>query len=306
MKNNYPIRYAIMPIIEQTEWSHGIHELLRNFSEVTYIVSKCYVINKTKKYNRNGDTSITYEVVFPFEETDYGWEKTEPQYDSYGNCRNSIIVDKIFNTFEEALEEANNKNNELMYKNTAYISFKNKDKRKAKEKEYITKRKQYQELEQLIEQNTDDLVIGDGTKEQTVLIIGEKNKKVKASLYEVIDLYDTSYFKVYNLTPDEYIKIVSDLASGLSLDKYNKRLLMSNNPKTKGITIFNYDNPNDNYSLINGQLQKDSNSCNIQADTQLTFYTLETFDDIIKTFAIKYSGDKLELGNKVIALRLKI
>ena len=44
MKNNYPIKYAAMPIIEQTGWYPGLHELEREYGIVCYIASK-YIID---------------------------------------------------------------------------------------------------------------------------------------------------------------------------------------------------------------------------------------------------------------------
>ena len=49
MKINYPVKYALMPIIEQVGWTHGLHELERDYDVVYYVVSKCYLINDTKK-----------------------------------------------------------------------------------------------------------------------------------------------------------------------------------------------------------------------------------------------------------------
>ena len=66
MKNNYPIKYAAMPIIEQTGWYPGLHELEREYGIVCYIVSKCYVVGREEKYNRYGNTICEYKG-FPSE-----------------------------------------------------------------------------------------------------------------------------------------------------------------------------------------------------------------------------------------------
>ena len=60
MKNNYPIKYAAMPIYEQTGWTHGLNALERNYDVVAYIVSKCYLISERKEYERNGKQINNY------------------------------------------------------------------------------------------------------------------------------------------------------------------------------------------------------------------------------------------------------
>ena len=49
MKNNYPIKYAVMPIVEQTGWYPGLNELAREYGVVCYIVSKCYVVGREEE-----------------------------------------------------------------------------------------------------------------------------------------------------------------------------------------------------------------------------------------------------------------
>lgn len=311
MKNNFPIKYAVMPIMEQTGWSHGLHELVRDYNEVAYIAAKCYLITERKKYSINGKTNISYEVVFPFEKKDYDWKKIEPEYNVRGNCCNSIMVDKVFNSFEEALIEAQNKNDELVSDSVRYCDL---SKAESKISERKIRMEYYKSLEQLIEQNTGDLNVCEEPKEQTTVIVGEKNKKIDESLYNVINLWDTSFFKVYSLTPEEYEQITEDLANGLPLEKYNKRLLMVNNPQTKKLEIIDYKNKDTNYNFYDGSLRKSDNEKSYISDINtekfntplISFYTLETYDDAVKSFVSKYLGNKLELGNKVMALRLKM
>lgn len=100
MKNNYPIKYALMPIIEQTGWTHGMHELEREYGVVCYIISKCYVIKETKKYNINGTTDIKYQVVFP-----YYLSNTNRKYRFINKQEIEQAIKNINDEMEEAQEE---------------------------------------------------------------------------------------------------------------------------------------------------------------------------------------------------------
>lgn len=52
MKNNYPVKYAIMPI--------------QNCDDkiMAYIVSKCYIISEEKNYSFDGNFKTSYNVFF--------------------------------------------------------------------------------------------------------------------------------------------------------------------------------------------------------------------------------------------------
>lgn len=67
LKNNYPIRYAVRPIVEQVGWSQGLNELEGKYGTVAYIVSKCYLVSQTKGYSQNGEVTESFSVVFPFQ-----------------------------------------------------------------------------------------------------------------------------------------------------------------------------------------------------------------------------------------------
>ena len=111
MKNNYPIKYAAMPIIEQTGRDS-------EYRVVCYIVSKCYVVGREEKYNMSGNTECKYKVVFPYERDNLHryLSRVEPSYNCYGECRNSTNVDKVFDSFEEAREDALKKNKKIVNK----------------------------------------------------------------------------------------------------------------------------------------------------------------------------------------------
>ena len=109
---NYPIKYALMPIDEQVGWNNGVYGLERNYDTVCYIVSKCYVISEKTKFEPNGDTSIEYQVVFPYEYREFNrWKKVLPSRSVHGIPLNSKTVHNLFDSFEEASFHCDKKNN---------------------------------------------------------------------------------------------------------------------------------------------------------------------------------------------------
>ena len=48
MEKQYPIKYALMPVIDQIGWEYGE----RKYDIVTNIVSKCYVVEEHKFVDR--------------------------------------------------------------------------------------------------------------------------------------------------------------------------------------------------------------------------------------------------------------
>jgi len=125
MKNNYPIKYALMPIYDQVGWGHGLNELEREFEVVAYAVSKCYVLSEVKKYLVNGCFTYEYEVVFPYErDRDLNWNRVEPNFNLLNNnCINSKCVCNVFDCYEEAFRVAEKLNFEKMAKAMSYIPY---------------------------------------------------------------------------------------------------------------------------------------------------------------------------------------
>lgn len=107
MKNkttNYKVKYAIMKI-ERTFDNDGVY---RNYTY--YIPAKCYVITKKERYLSTGEIKIFYDVVFITPSYSNSSELNIPEYNIYGTCTNSLTVDKIFDTYGEAKNEANTEN----------------------------------------------------------------------------------------------------------------------------------------------------------------------------------------------------
>lgn len=107
MKNkttNYKVKYAIMKI-ERTLDNDGIY---RNY--IYYIPTKCYVIAKKERYLSTGEIQKLYDIVFITPSYSIRSELNIPEYNIYGTCTNSLTVDKIFDTYGEAKNEANTEN----------------------------------------------------------------------------------------------------------------------------------------------------------------------------------------------------
>ena len=130
MKYNYPVKYAIMPIYEQVGWSSGLHELERNYEGVGNIVSKCYVVSNKVSYLVDGSEKREYEVVFPYQKTDYmrihDFIRVHPKFNFNGHCINSNIVGKLYDNFDDAKENAEKLNRDILSYNLGVISFKDK------------------------------------------------------------------------------------------------------------------------------------------------------------------------------------
>ncbi len=107
MKNettNYKVKYAVMEI-NRTINDKGISR-----TYAYYIPAKCYVIAKKERYLSTGEIKIFYDVVFITPSYSNPLEPNIPEYNIYGTCTNSLNIDKIFDTYGEAKNEANTKN----------------------------------------------------------------------------------------------------------------------------------------------------------------------------------------------------
>lgn len=322
MKNNYPIKYAAMPIIEQTGWYPGLHELEREYGIVCYIVSKCYVVGREEKYNRYGNTICEYKVVFSYgKDNQYGdLSRVEPEFCLMnGRCNNSTNVDKVFDSFEEAKEETEKKNKEILSKELSYIRVadnfhQNVSLAREKHEEVVN---YYQEIESMIEENSTDLVVNDKVKEQSVIF--ERNnsyKKKDYSLYDMIRLYSDEDFIAYNVSLDDYKKIEEQLKNGQEVDiegiKRN-RLLTSYSDDKKVFVISNNSIEKSCFYIENGSLyyyDRINYFLNAISRVSLVIYTIETYDDVINSYitdaVINEDMPKNEDTEKVFRKRIKL
>lgn len=301
MKNNYPIKYAVMPIIEQTGWYSGLNELEREYGVVCYIVSKCYVVGREEKYNVYGNTLCEYKVVFSYgKDNQYGGlSRVEPEFCLMnGRCNNSTNVDKVFDSFEEAKEETEKKNKEILSKKLSFIRVddnfhQNVSLAREKHEEVVN---YYQEIESMIEENSTDLVVNDKVKEQSVIF--ERNnsyKKKDYSLYDMIRLYSDEDFIAYNVSLDDYKKIEEQLKNGEQIDTENikKNCLLISSSGDKKVKVINYDSKDKGscFYIENGSLYYDDKmdfSLDSISGNTLVVYTIETYDDVINSYIVNY------------------
>ena len=300
MKNNYPIKYAAMPIIEQTGWVPGLNELEREYWIVCYIVSKCYVVGREEKYNMYGNTLCEYKVVFSYgKDNQYGdLSRVEPEFCLMnGRCNNSTNVDKVFDSFEEAKEETEKKNKEILSKELSYIRVddnfhQNVSLVREKHEEVVS---YYQEIENMIEENSADLVVNDKVKEQSVIF--ERNnswKKIEYSLYDMIRLYSDEDFIAYNVSLDDFKKIEEQLKNGEQIDTENikKNCLLISSSWDKKVKVINCDSIDRScFYIEEGSLYYDDKldfSMDFINDNTTIVYTVETYDDVINSYIVNY------------------
>lgn len=118
---NYPIKYAVLEVKEKGRCLGGHKNITQGF-----IVSKCYVVESKIKYGMSGNTRISHTVVFPFQDfscfkenlkrgTKYIGKHVIPKFNVDGNPLLSSVVDELFDTYEEASQLANQKNEKMYF-----------------------------------------------------------------------------------------------------------------------------------------------------------------------------------------------
>ena len=308
MKNNYPIKYAIMSMI--------IDENLYNekeYNEIGYIASKCYVVNEIKKYLENGNINVSYEVVFPFKINQYGeLVRFEPSFDIYGECINSVSVTKLFDNYEEANKYAKEKNDKIineMVRNLPYNSNLQQNIEKiAQQKKSLTN---YKNLKLGIQEITKELNINNVPKEQRIILANNGVFKIlNDSLYDFIKIYFNNNFVVYNISIEDFneLKIKIQKKFEINENNINKKILLKNNIDKKIINIISdvnsepdeyfYIKDNKMYSDINKEILKDNNDELIQ--NNLIVYTIEDYKDIILSYLPKFMFNEPEETNKIL------
>ena len=296
MKNNYPIKYAVIPMIEQIGWSHGMNELERKYGTVCYIVSKCYLVGENKQYNIDGTITTKYQVVCPFsEEEHYTWRREEPSYNlMHGGYTNSIITDALFDSFDDAKVIKEQKNKDLLIQKFAYMPIDTyKVKHQEIEDEFNRIVVYYDKLELEIENRTQDLIVNNESKEQHVLRLKDnKCKKLNCSLYKAINVFDSSDYIVYSVTDEEFAKLQELSTDNRDCDDYAHVPLLINNGKLNTARVVSPTGKK--MYLVNNKLVE-------QTDTEFVkpsnydeiFYTVEDYEDIINSYEIKHDNSKV-------------
>lgn len=328
MKNNYPIRYTLMPIIKQNGWSLGLNELEREYDVSCYIVSKCYVVSENKRYYQDGTFKIKYSVVFVYEKDDYDrfLERVEPEFNLINReCTNSLLVDEIFENYEAAKVAAQEKNEEILSQKLSGLKFDANFYQKIEEmkEEHEKKLRFYRKLESKMEKNSTDLVVGKSTLKEQSIIVGRnsenKYNKLDYSLYSFIRLFNNERFVVYTVSSDDYLKIISQLQSGNIFDKYLiKTTCLLANDDTEKIKVIHYNSKeNGCFYLEDDYMYYDENislpSCLEESelcDNTMIIYTMETYDDVINSYLSKFvlqdELPKNEFTKRVLKKKIKL
>ncbi len=297
MKNNYPIRYALMPIEEQVGWNNGLNELERDYDIVGYIVSKCYQITDNIDYKRNGKQEQIYKVVFIFQKDSYdNYVRVEPSYNLvHGKCTNDTEVTQVFKTYQEAVEEAKVQNEKILRRRITLAHYNNNYNEVIStiKKEHDRKLQQYQALEQEFEKRSSDLVVDKKFKEQRVIIVTEgKIKEKDFSLYDLIRVFSTEEFKAFHVNLDEYKQIKELMNKKEEIPKgLNNRILLESTKNSRIIKINDYNSENGiggfyiqdegmfyDEKLLVPQKNNDDNT------NYMKVYTLETYEDVINSY----------------------
>lgn len=213
MKHSYPIKYAVMPI-ETRNCRDGIPYTIYN------IISKCYVLEDRTIYTECGESKKEYRVCFPFQ-NDCGviFNKIYP------DKHDAITIDKVFDTYDEALEEKEKCNTETL--DYGYFSFDDfKDFKKTREE----KKTYFCELEKLIEDNTPEL-------DASIIPRKHITVEIKSDNSGYYSLSDSFYFNLYRMADRRWNKETSFIVYSLSDDECKKLINQFDN-KNMDLTNF--------------------------------------------------------------------
>ena len=275
MKNNYPIKYVVIPL------------------EDFYIVSKCYVINEVKEYKSNGDSTVNYRVVLPYQyNCTLGWKRVEVLYNSYLQSINSTVVKELFDNREDAKIRANELNTLVLNRKIENSSIGEISKIK---ENYLKNVAKYKELENSFEEGTKDLVVNDEVKEQKIIIKGINNFILEdLSIYNLIKFYFQQSFLVYSVSKEEFEKLKNNEVDN---NKDFGNILLFNEIDKRMVRIINNDKKNKK-----GEFYIDRNNCmhydvgrfldleKISKDNEgyIKVYTMESYEDVVKSYIPNY------------------
>lgn len=324
MKNNYPIRYAVMPIIAQTGWSHGLNELERKYEPIVYIPSKCYLVKSWEDYDEKGEVKRGYKVVFPYQSTDDGWRRVEPDFNYFrGECINGYNVKEIYKTYEEAQKMATEMNKGIVSEKIPNMSYDStlKERIDALREDMKEKEDYYGKLASQIQKTTADLVVDAPKKEQTIVVKKQDSVRLRdISLYEFIHSWSNEKYRVYHLTEREFEQLKSviqnDEKSDLSV--FEKAPLIINDPKGWKAQVVDSQNlTNQGFYIEDGYIHYDERAkpleettSNNATDSGVKAYTIETYEDVITSYITNFIygpyKTEVKVGNKTFVKKIDI
>lgn len=286
MKLNYPIVYALMPIFEPSGWVHGLNELERQYNVTCYIISKCFLISEKTIYQEDGKKKLTYEVVFPYQKSHSTWVYNVPTYNLiHGHCTNSEYVDAIFDSYDDAEQYKDEKNQVLCQKTWVNLSISKHflEVKNKKEQEFYDKLKKYELLERQLLLHLTKLS-NEKRKKLDPVISCEKGV-LPFHLYEFIQFYHDKEYLVYSVGKEQYDllcktcqeKDIQEAQPLLLGDSHIARLICE---EKKGCYYF------DDHLLKYSNTMPVVNHLEILNAQEYAhcFYTTETAHDIIDSF----------------------
>lgn len=248
MKVKYPVKYALLPIYEQTGWTPGLHELEREYGIRAYIVSKVYVKKEVIEYLNNSTIKNSYHVVFPYVRVSQYNEWQRDAKCAFSKT-NEEVVDELFDTYEEAKKAANTKNKAILEedKRKIYGSSFGFDKKTLKEKikkieeEYADYLIKFESIEEQILQETTDM---DEKKkfsgrEESVIVLGKNEAYVwHSDIYDYIQCFYDRPFRVYKISEDDFETLLSEVKRKETImDFPDAKPLFYSSPKSGMIKI---------------------------------------------------------------------
>ena len=143
MKNNYPIRYAVVPIKD-------IDPITDSSTVYGYMITKCYVVGDRNEFYMDGQYSAEYIISCPYITADNStWKRTDIDKDHF------VCVKNVYNSFNEAIKERVALNDELLKRMSSRCEYKELIKRVRTD--FFNRLNIIRELEIKIEESTKDI-----------------------------------------------------------------------------------------------------------------------------------------------------
>lgn len=143
MNNNYPIRYAVVPIKD-------IDPITDSYTVYGYMITKCYVVGNRKEVYRDGEYTTEYIISCPYITSDnQTWKRTEIDKDHF------VCVENVYNSFNEAIKKRVELNGELIKSITSRC--KSKEEESMERENFFNRLNIIRELENKIELSTKDI-----------------------------------------------------------------------------------------------------------------------------------------------------
>lgn len=280
MKYNYPIKYAVLPIKEK-EYRDS------DWYDVCYVIVKCFVLEEKVEHHLDGTNRNKYFVVCPYQRGDsyYDFKKSPPD-DYYGEW-----VNKVFDTYEDALKEKE-------YKNEDVRPFILDKERRKKELELFRDRLElFKQFEKDVEAGTKELQVNSKPEEQYVFSFSLKDNKVRKQERTLYDLIEWSYneltrnpFIVYHVNPYAFRKLngmTQNEASDIS--NYTHIPLLMNSKDNEYMKLISPEGNIRYLKIVN-------NSDHFWERKEIEFlepesaenfiFTLENYDDIVNAYGL--------------------